>query len=52
MEKKLLIFFFFYALVQNQCCVKTAKGGKKCLSCPTDMHLFKGNCIFNVDNCL
>ena len=47
-----MLFFFFYSLVSTQCCLSFVKGLKKCANCPSDMHLYKGNCIFDVDNCL
>lgn len=37
---------------EAQCCLKTLLNSKKCASCPDGSHLFKGNCIFDVDNCL
>lgn len=35
---------------QSQCCLKIQ--GRACLNCPNGTHLFRGNCIIDVDNCL
>jgi hypothetical protein len=40
----------FLALeVSSQCCLKF--DGRLCINCPSGTHLFRGNCILNVDNC-
>lgn len=36
-------------LSYNQCCL-TLKG-KQCISCINGTHLYRGNCIIDVDNC-
>jgi hypothetical protein len=36
--------------VQNQCCLQFS--GELCLKCPKGMHLYRGNCLFDLPNCL
>lgn len=34
---------------QNQCCLRLE--ATSCLACPEGTHLYRGNCLNNVDNC-
>lgn len=47
----ILLLIQTYFSVQ-QCCLTTVPNSKKCASCPTGMHLFRGNCIIDVENCV
>jgi hypothetical protein len=45
------IFFLILATtVFSQCCLRFE--GKKCVLCPAGTHLFRGNCIIDVKDCL
>lgn len=37
------------AQAQNQCCLKIQ--GRSCLNCPPGTHLYRGNCLIDIDNC-
>ena len=43
----LAIFVF---KVHSQCCLNIQ--GRNCIACPNGTHLFRGNCIIDVDNCM
>ena len=43
---------FFLALVgwaHSQCCLKFE--GRACISCPAGLHLYRGNCLIDIDHC-
>ena len=40
----------FVSQVDAQCCLQ--QEDSKCSKCPPDMHLFRGNCIFDTQYCL
>lgn len=46
---KLIFFLAMIQIVLNECCVKFTDG--KCVECPKGMHLFRDNCIYDVENC-
>lgn len=43
-------FLLLVGWVRAQCCLKF--DGKACIQCPSGLHLFRGNCIIDVDYCL
>jgi hypothetical protein len=43
------IFLLFIWWVDSQCCITLQ--GKKCIRCTNGTHLFRDNCIIDVDNC-
>lgn len=47
----LLLFFSLITLCYPQCCTKFLPNSNKCSECPTGTHLFKKNCLIDVENC-
>jgi len=33
------------------CCLSYNEQSKKCMICPSGTHLYKGNCLYDIDNC-
>lgn len=45
----LSIVLALLARVHSQCCLQIQ--GRACLKCPTGTHMYRGNCIIDVDYC-
>lgn len=46
-----ILLFLLFEVTSPQCCLEFSKGTKQCLKCPESMHVYRGNCIFDVENC-
>ena len=46
---RLGFFFLLVVWAQSQCCLQFE--GKSCISCPSGLHLFRGNCLIDIENC-
>ena len=46
------LLFAFFQPAQPQCCLTTVANSKKCASCPEGTHLYRGNCLFDIEKCV
>ncbi len=46
----LVFFLILITSIYSQCCLRFE--GKKCISCQPGTHIFRGNCILDVKDCL